>query len=74
MAQNRRDIRAICGRILCRMVMAAGIISVLWCYPLISLADSTGTVKVDSAKIRENADATSEVIGSVSRGAKVSIR
>ncbi|MBD5489052.1 MAG: SH3 domain-containing protein [Lachnospiraceae bacterium] len=74
MAQNRRDIRAICGRILRGMVAAAGIISVLWCYPLISLADSTGTVKVDSVKIREKADATSEVIGSASRGAKVSIR
>ncbi len=74
MAQNRRDIRAICGRILCRIVVAAGIISVLWCYPLISLADSTGTVKVESAKIREKADATSEVVGSASRGAKVSIR
>ena len=59
MAQNRRDIRAICGRILRGMVAAAGIISVLWCYPLISLADSTGTVKVESAKIREKADATS---------------
>ncbi|MBD5506336.1 MAG: SH3 domain-containing protein [Lachnospiraceae bacterium] len=74
MAQNRRDIRAICGRILRGMVAATGIIFVLWCYPLISLADSTGTVKVDSAKIRENADATSEVVGSASRGAKVSIR
>ncbi|MDE7132471.1 MAG: SH3 domain-containing protein [Lachnospiraceae bacterium] len=74
MAQNRRDIRAICGRILRGMVAAAGIVSVLWCHPLISLADSTGTVKADSVKIREKADATSEVIGSASRGAKVSIR
>ena len=74
MAQNRRDIRAICGRILRGMVAAAGIVSVLWCHPLISLADATGTVKVDSVKIREKADATSEVIGSASRGAKVSIR
>ncbi|MDE6739378.1 MAG: SH3 domain-containing protein [Lachnospiraceae bacterium] len=74
MAQNRRDIRAICGRILRGVAAAAGIVFVLWRYPLISLADSTGTVKVDSVKIRENADATSEVIGSASRGAKVSIR
>lgn len=74
MAQNRRDIRVICGRILRGMAAVAGIVSLLWCHPLISLADSTGTVKADSVKIREKADATSEVVGSASRGAKVSIR
>lgn len=73
MIQNRRYNRAVCKRILWGTVTAVSIAAVLWCHPLTSLADSTGTVKVASVKIREKADATSEVIGSASGNAKVTI-
>lgn len=73
MIQNRRYNRAVCKRILWGTVTAVGIAAALWCHPLTSLADSTGTVKVASVKIREKADATSEVIGSASGNAKVTI-
>lgn len=73
MIQNRRYNRAVCKRSLWGAVTAVGIAAMLWCQPFTSLADSTGTVKVASVKIREKADATSEVIGSASGNAKVTI-
>ena len=73
MIQNRRYNRAICRRILWGGVTAVGMAMALWCQSLTSLADSTGTVKVASVKIREKADATSEVIGSASGNEKVTI-
>lgn len=42
--------------------------------PIVSLADSTGTVTVESAKIRANTDTSSEVVGSAVRGAKLTVR
>ena len=56
------------------LITAVGILSTLWCQSFISLADSTGTVTVQSAMIRENADANSEAIGSAAYGNTVTIR
>ena len=42
--------------------------------PLVSLADLTATVTVESAKIRGSADTSSNVVGSVARGSKLKIR
>ena len=56
------------------LIAAVGVVSVLWGQPFISLADSTGTVKADSANIREKADTNSDVIGSASSGTTVSIK
>lgn len=47
---------------------------ILMCCPFVSLADSSGTVTVESARIRGSADADSEAVGSVSRGTKVTIK
>lgn len=47
--------------------------AVAWCHPFVSLADSTGTITVESAKIREKADITSNVIGSAPQGKTVTI-
>lgn len=40
----------------------------------VSLADSTGTVLAESAKVRQEASTTSEVIGSASKNAEVTIK
>ncbi|MCH5259819.1 MAG: SH3 domain-containing protein [Lachnospiraceae bacterium] len=56
------------------LIAAVGVVSVLWGQPFVSLADSTGTVKADSANIREKADTNSDVIGSASGGTTVSIK
>lgn len=56
------------------MILAAGIMTVLWSQVLVSLADSTGTINAGSAKIREKADIDSGVIGSLSQGAAVNIK
>lgn len=56
------------------LIAAIGVVSVLWGQPFVSLADSTGTVKADSANIREKADTNSDVIGSASGGTTVSIK
>ncbi len=56
--------------------MAAAVLTaaaLVLCCPADSLADTAGTVSVESAKIRKSADTTSDVVGSVARGAKVSI-
>lgn len=55
------------------LIAVVGILSALWCQSLVSLADSNGTVTADSANIRKQADASSEVIGSASRGNTVAI-
>lgn len=73
MIQKRRHAIARKCRFLWGMA-AVGIASILWCQSFVSLADSTGTVKVDSVKIREKTDTGSKVIGSAARGATVSIR
>lgn len=48
--------------------------ALMWCRPFVSLADVTGTVKVESAKIRGSADTSSAAVGSVTRGKSVSIK
>lgn len=74
MIQRKRRVTAGKYYLLLGFVTAVGIMSALWCRSFVSLADSAGTVTADSAKIREKADTGSEVIGSASRGDKVSIR
>lgn len=72
MVQKKRRITA--GKqYLIGLITVVGIISALWCQSLVSLADSNGTVTADSANIRKQADASSEVIGSASRGNTVAI-
>lgn len=72
MVQKKRRITA--GKqYLIGLIAVVGIISALWCQSFISLADSNGTVTADSANIRKQADASSEVIGSASRGNTVAI-
>lgn len=74
MIQKKRHAIAGKFRFLWGMAAAAGIVTILWCQSFVSLADSTGTVKVDSVKIREKTDTGSKVIGSAARGTTVSIR
>ncbi len=58
-----------------RGVLAVFAVAALtWCHPFVSLADVTGTVKVESANIRGSADSTSAAVGSVTRGKTVSIK
>lgn len=45
-----------------------------WFWPIVSLADFTGTVTTDSAKIRESADITSNAIGSAAKGKEITIK
>ena len=56
------------------LVTAVSILSALWCQSFVSLADSTGTVTVGSAVIREKADTNSEVVGSAVHGNTVTIK
>lgn len=42
--------------------------------PMVSLADATATVTVESAIIRGSADASSDVVGSAARGMKLTIK
>ena len=56
------------------LIAVIGVVSALWCQSFVSLADSTGTVKADSANIRAKADTNSEVVGSAAHGMKVSIK
>ena len=73
MVQKKRRISA--GRkYFFGLIAAVGVVSVLWGQSFVSLADSTGTVKADSANIREKADTNSDVIGSASSGTTVSIK
>lgn len=73
MVQKKRRIAA--GKLyLLGMVAIAAVMSAVWFLSFVSLADSTGTVTADSAKIREKADLSSDVVGSAARGKTVSIR
>lgn len=56
------------------LITVVSILSALWCQSFVSLADSTGTVNVESAKIREKADTGSEVVGSAVYGNTVTIK
>ena len=73
MVQRKRCI-SMAKRYFLGLVTVIGVAAALWCQPFVSLADSTGTVTAGSAKIREKADITSEPVGSVSQGDKVTIR
>lgn len=48
--------------------------ALVWCQPIISLADSEGKVIAESANIREKADASSSVIGSTAQGKTITIK
>lgn len=61
-------------RHLLRTISAVIAAAVLWGTPFVSLADSTGTVTVESAKIRANADTNSNTVGSITKGKTVSIK
>ena len=73
MVQRKRCIST-AKRYFLRLAAVVGVAAALWCQSFVSLADSTGTVTAGSAKIREKADITSEPVGSVSQGDKVTIR
>ncbi|MDE6881908.1 MAG: SH3 domain-containing protein [Lachnospiraceae bacterium] len=64
-AGRRRFVRGVSA------VIAA---AMLWGTPFVSLADSTGTVIVESAKIRGSADTNSNAVGSITKGKTVTIR
>lgn len=53
---------------------AVCMIAATWFWPIVSLADFTGTVTTDSAKIRESADITSNAIGSAAKGKEITIK
>lgn len=53
---------------------AACVMTMIWCNPMVSLADSTGTVTTDSAKIREEADVNSNAVGSTTKGKELTIK
>lgn len=53
---------------------AVCVMAVTWCHPIVSLANFTGTVTTDSAKIRESADVTSNAIGSAAKGKEITIK
>ena len=73
MVQKKRRIAA--GKLyLLGLVTIAAVMSAMWFRSFVSLADSTGTVTADSAKIREKADTSSDVVGSAAKGKTVSIR
>lgn len=73
MIQKKRHVTA--GKYhLLGLITAVGVLSALWCQSFVSLADSTGTVTVQSAMIRENADANSEAVGSAAQGNTVTIK
>lgn len=74
MIQRKRRITAGRYQLLWGIVVAVSILSALWHQSFVSLADSTATVTVDSAKIRASADVNSEVIGSAARGKAFPIR
>lgn len=74
MVQRKKRVTAGKYCLLLGLITAVGMMSAFWCRSFVSLADSTGTVTADSAKIREKADTGSEVIGSASYGDMVSIR
>lgn len=58
-----------------RMAAAFGVTAVLvWCYPLVSLAEAAGTVLPNSVNIRKQPDQESKVIGSSTAGKEVSIK
>lgn len=71
----QKKIRIAAGKYhLMGLIAVVAVMSAIWHQSFISYAESPGTVTADSAKIRENADTSSEVIGSAARGTTVSIR
>lgn len=63
------------GRYAVRMAAVLGAAFVLiWCDPMVSRAEPTGTVKPSSVNIRKEPSQDSEVIGSTTGGKEISIR
>ena len=61
----RKSVKYIFAALLCCLVMSS--------ITMVCLADEKGTVKVESAKIREKADTSSNQLGSVAKGGTVDI-
>ncbi len=72
--QKREHNKKALGRIAKGMLTAAGMAVMLWCMPIISLADATGKVIPNSVNIRKSPDVNSEVVGSSTGGKTVSIK
>ncbi len=53
---------------------AVCMMAVIWCDPIVSLADYTGTVTAATVNIREKADVNSTVVGSSSQGKEITIK
>lgn len=63
------------GRHAVRMAAVLGAAFILiWCDPMVSRAEATGTVKPSSVNIRKEPSQDSEVIGSTTGGKEISIR
>lgn len=56
------------------MLAVAGMVVMVWCMPIVSLADAAGKVIPNSVYIRKSPDANSEAIGSSSIGKEVTIK
>ncbi|MDE6902439.1 MAG: SH3 domain-containing protein, partial [Lachnospiraceae bacterium] len=75
MKKNNRNERKMTGGGFRRGALAVFAAAALtWCCPFVSLADASGTVKVESAIIRGSADTNSTPVGSVVKGKTVSIK
>lgn len=55
------------------MLAAALFLGCFWVGGIVSLADSTGKVTVESANVRKEADKNSEIVGSAAKNAEVTI-
>ena len=68
--QSKRAQRGIAKGILTAACMAV----MVWCMPIVSLADATGKVIPNSVNIRKTPDVNSEVVGSSTIGKEVTIK
>lgn len=56
------------------MLAVAGMAVMVWCMPIVSLADAAGKVIPNSVNIRKSPDVNSEVVGSSTIGKEVTIK
>lgn len=69
MRQKRWNLKRVCKE----MLAAALFLGCFWVSGIVSLADSTGKVTVESANVRKEADKNSEIVGSAAKNAEVTI-
>lgn len=69
MRQKRWNLKRVCKG----MLAAALFLGWFWVGGIVSLADSTGKVTVESANVRREADKNSEIVGSAAKNAEVTI-